>query len=220
MEERVLFDGQIKVNTLGQVFKSTYGFWREVAKPNGGKNYRVVGVIKDGWSKAIPVHRLVAMTFIPNPENKPEVNHINGDKQDNRVENLEWVTHSENVKHAYRTGLNKGIINTCTMCGKETRNQKYRGLCTCSDCRKKYGIQRVTKPTTLAAFAEHQQTGIWYACMGNSRDFDWSYGSMDVREAIKMAKRDNAERIDVVTAVNNSLCCIDRLYREDFDRYL
>ena len=56
-------------------------------------------------SKSHRVHRLVAQTYIPNPENKPQVNHMDGNKQNNMLCNLEWMTHSENVQHACDTGL-------------------------------------------------------------------------------------------------------------------
>lgn len=70
--------------------------------------YHLMRVSKNNIQKGFRVHRLVAIHFIPNPENKREVNHKNGVKTDNRVENLEWVTSSENSKHAVKNGFHKG----------------------------------------------------------------------------------------------------------------
>lgn len=67
--------------------------------------YERVVLGKDGKKKKYQVHRLIAATFIPNEENKQQVNHINGNKADNRVENLEWCTDSENMQHAFQNGL-------------------------------------------------------------------------------------------------------------------
>ena len=60
---------------------------------------------RDNKRKRVPVHRIVAMAYIPNPHDYPQVNHIDGNRKNNSVGNLEWCTASENNYHAYRTGL-------------------------------------------------------------------------------------------------------------------
>lgn len=69
--------------------------------------YVIINLAKNGIVRKFIIHRLVAQSFIQNPEKKSEINHKNGIKKDNRVENLEWCTRSENCKHSFDIGLSK-----------------------------------------------------------------------------------------------------------------
>lgn len=83
--------GNIRIND--NFFKKYYKF-----NFNG---YKAIHI----YNHTYYIHRLVAKAFIPNPQSKPCINHIDGNKENNRIDNLEWVTYSENNKHAYKMGL-------------------------------------------------------------------------------------------------------------------
>lgn len=94
-----------EVSTAGNI-KSFKRKTPKILTPTLNKQgYLCVSLIIGNEQKKCSVHRLVAQAFIPNPENKREVNHLNGDKTDNRVENLEWCTRDENICHAIETRL-------------------------------------------------------------------------------------------------------------------
>lgn len=101
---------QYKINKMGIVF---YKDTRIIVKSHPCRNgYRRVWIkTNNGKQKAMSVHRLVAKAFIPNSKRRPCINHKDGDKNNNFYQNLEWITHSTNTQHAYKTGLMKGVFN-------------------------------------------------------------------------------------------------------------
>lgn len=113
--------------------KGDYGSGRAVtgrimAQTKNRKGYHTVHLSKGGFDKRISVHRIVAITFIPNDENKEQVNHKDGNKDNNAVENLEWVTNLENMRHAFSNGL--ANIGPCLRAAhtKETREKVRKSL--------------------------------------------------------------------------------------------
>lgn len=90
------------VSNKGNVYSKKSGEIREIKPHFDTKGYLVLKLHKEHRSYCKKVHRLVAEAFIPNPKNKPQVNHIDGDKTNNYVKNLEWNTNAENNLHAYR----------------------------------------------------------------------------------------------------------------------
>jgi len=91
---RIINNGGRETNIKERVLKT---------KLNHG--YKRVCLNRDSINKDYSIHRLIAISFIPNNENKPHVNHIDGNKLNNSISNLEWCTHAENMNHAFRIGL-------------------------------------------------------------------------------------------------------------------
>ena len=135
---RVRSCNRILKNTTNNIWQNFKG--RMLKQDIGDRGYYCVRLCKNNKSKHLYVHRLVLETFIPNPENKEQVNHIDGNKRNNRVDNLEWCTVSENIQHAYDTGLNelrKKAVNQYDLNGNlikrwnsmadiEKENKKYK----------------------------------------------------------------------------------------------
>jgi hypothetical protein len=107
------YEGLYQVSNLGNVKSLNYrsaGKEHLISPGTDRGGYNILVLCKGKKAKSFKVHRLVANAFIPNPKNKEQVNHKDGNKQNNKVDNLEWCTCKENMHHAWKTGLYKGGI--------------------------------------------------------------------------------------------------------------
>lgn len=111
-----------QVSNLGSVKSFKKGKEKILKQKYNKDGYLCLGITANNYQKQFLVHRLVAFEFIDNLEKKETVNHKNGIKTDNRVENLEWNTRSENIRHADKTGLRKMLNGT--KCHKAVLTEK------------------------------------------------------------------------------------------------
>lgn len=140
---------------------------------NTFKGYLQVSLYKNG-DKTERVHRLIALTFIPNIENKPQINHIDCNKQNNRVDNLEWVSNEENFEHA----KNNGLLN-CKRPRKPKKKEKYIPHKIKQFDLENNFIREWKSISEIIKELEINNTSRIYACCNNKRkqayNFKWSY---------------------------------------------
>lgn len=94
------YEGFYKVSSNGEIINLKLKHL--VSRKEANNGYILITLNKNGVYQSIMAHRIVAMAFVPNPENKPKVNHLNGIRNDNRAENLDWKTHQETIQHSFK----------------------------------------------------------------------------------------------------------------------
>lgn len=154
----VIYDGEVledyEVSNYGQVRSLKWGKIKILKQHMDKSGYLVTGLKINKKHKVVKVHRLVAYAFIPNPQNKPTVNHIDENKHNNHVSNLEWATHKEQIHHG-------------------TRTEKYSKKVICIETGQKFdSLKQASEQTELP------QQNICRCCKGQCKSaggFHWMY---------------------------------------------
>ena len=159
------YENEYQINQFGEIRTLKNSSKRkkyDILKPqiNSKNGYVYQMLYKNGKGKLWRVHRLVAMIFLPNPYNLPQVNHKNGDKTDNRVENLEWCSQEQNMIHAFKTELEKPsekqneFIREQTITENESRERMRREFSA------NVSHELKTPLTSICGYAEIMKTGV------------------------------------------------------------
>lgn len=147
------YEGLYKISNIGNVLSINYnksGKEQIMKTTISNSGYKRVALSNKGNVKIKSIHRLVAEVFIPNPENKPEVNHIDGNKLNNNVNNLEWNTSSENTIHRFKILGHKG-----SNIGKYSKESNYHKEVN------QYTIQGEFIKTWICAYDIQKELNIW-----------------------------------------------------------
>jgi hypothetical protein len=144
------FEGLYQVSNLGQVRSLHYGKTRILKTSPNNDGYLGLDLFKNGKRTCRRVHKIVAIVFVKNTDNLSEINHINGNKLDNRASNLEWCTRSHNLKHAFSSKLrtSKGEANARALLTEtdvaEIRHRYEAGLATYRSLAREFGVSKST----------------------------------------------------------------------------
>lgn len=170
MQLQNIDDLGIIVTEEGEIFLSDNGIKKQLKQYYAGKckrgHYKAVCFYKNKKRYMYYVHRLVASVYVPNPHNKPYVNHKDGNPENNNYLNLEWVTNSENLSHAYKE-LNER--KKCPICGKEKYKESICKTCYERNKYRKKSMER--KQIKKQQFLENIKNIDYYKLNDKQKDF-------------------------------------------------